>query len=84
VSEQISWRISPFPQEIEARQRQRARLAERTRLVVLDEFRKSAETSDEDASFEAALDAYCGRHPEVPRHVALHAVAEILAEAGLG
>jgi hypothetical protein len=59
-------------------------LAERTRRLVLEEFRRSTATADEDVSFEAALEACCRRHPEVPCHVALHAVAEILAEAGLG
>ncbi len=84
MREQIPWRISPFPQEFEARQRQQERLAERTRRLVLDEFKRAAEISDGDAAFEATLEAYCRRHPEVPRHVALHAVAQILAEVGLG
>jgi hypothetical protein len=84
VNERFPWRIGPFPQALEARQRQREHLAERARRLVLDEFRRAAETFDEDAAFEAALDAYCRRHTDVPRHVALHAVAEILSEAGLG
>jgi hypothetical protein len=59
----MPWRISPLPEEIEPRQRQRERLAERTRRVVLDEFGRAAETSDQDAAFEAALDAFAAAIP---------------------
>ncbi|HEY0524533.1 MAG TPA: hypothetical protein VGD08_14160 [Stellaceae bacterium] len=80
----MSWLVSPFPNKSPGRDRVEARLHRVTREFVTEAYREAVRNScgDTRRAFEAAVDAYRNRYPDLSPDVAPHAVAEILASDG--
>jgi hypothetical protein len=62
--------------------RERNDIDDRARKVVLDAYRESS-GSQTSEPFDAALQRYLRRYPHVNKELASHAVAHILATAGV-
>jgi hypothetical protein len=63
-------------------QRDRDEIYEKAKGLVLDAYREGCRNRSQ-APFDAALNSYMSRYPHISRELAGHAVAHILATAGV-